>query len=246
MRAMIFAAGKGTRLKPLTDTLPKALLPLGNGKTLLQYQLEKLREVGIVDIIINIHHLGDQIVQYLTTNHDFGCNISISDERDGLLETGGGLYKARPFFEQTNEPFLCCNVDILHNLYFPTLVDDFTTAHSIGEVVVSDRVTQRYFLFDEERILRGWTNVATGQVKPEGLTLNPYWKKLAFSGIHIYHPDIFVYMQRYITQVGSAFSLTDFDLSLIDTAVIKGYVPKNYRMMDVGKIDQLSKIATFL
>lgn len=243
---MIFAAGKGTRLRPLTDTLPKALLPLGNGKTLLQYQIEKLREVGMVDIIINIHHLGEQIIHYLDVHHNFGCNITISDERDGLLETGGGLYNARQFFEQTDDPFLCCNVDILHNLDYLALVDDFTTTHSVGEVVVSDRVTQRYFLFDDKSVLRGWTNVATGQVKPEGLVLNPQWKKLAFSGIHIYHPSIFVYIQRYITQVGNVFSLTDFDLSLIDTAVIKGYVPKDYRMMDVGKIDQLSKIATFL
>ena len=170
MKAMIFAAGLGTRLKPLTDTLPKALVPLA-GKTLLQWQIEKLKAAGIRDIVVNIHHFPDMIINYLQDNDNFGCNIQVSDERDMLLETGGGLRKAEALlgaevqeFRSSEEGILICNVDILSNIDIPTLLQAYNP-NEMGVVVVSERETQRYLLFNEENRLCGWTNIATGEVR---------------------------------------------------------------------------------
>ena len=144
---MIFAAGLGTRLKPFTDNHPKALLPLA-GKTLLQWQIDKLLAAGVTDIVVNVHHFADQIVEYLQANNGFGCRVQISDEREVLLETGGGLLKAAELLED-DEPVLVCNVDILSNIDLGA----FIAAHQADElatIVVSNRETQRYLLFDEE------------------------------------------------------------------------------------------------
>ena len=159
MKAMIFAAGLGTRLKPLTDTIPKALLPLA-GKTLLQWQIERLKAAGIEDVVVNIHHFGQQIIDYLKVNEGFGCNIQVSDEREALLETGGGLLKAAALLGES-KPILVCNVDILSNIDLPRLI----AAHrsdDLATVVVSDRETQRYLLFAGDGTLHGWTNRKTG------------------------------------------------------------------------------------
>ena len=179
MKAMIFAAGLGTRLKPLTDTLPKALVPLA-GKTLLQWQIERLKAAGITDIVVNVHHFPDMIINYLRENNNFGCRISVSDERDMLLETGGGLRKAKPLLLEvgsresgnSNEPILICNVDILSNIDIPTLLNAYNP-DEMGVVVVSERDTQRYLLFDEENRLCGWTNIATGEIRPASLASSP-------------------------------------------------------------------------
>jgi NDP-sugar pyrophosphorylase family protein len=145
MKAMIFAAGLGTRLKPLTDTLPKALVPLA-GKTLLQWQIEKLKSAGITDIVVNVHHFPDQIIDYLRENNNFGCHIQVSDEREMLLETGGGLRKAQALLSQPSntesdnnkEPILVCNVDILSNIDITTLLKAYNP-NEMG-VVVSTHV----------------------------------------------------------------------------------------------------------
>ena len=165
MKAMIFAAGLGTRLKPLTDTLPKALVPLA-GKTLLQWQIEKLKLAGITDIVVNVHHFPDMIIDYLHKHNNFGCNIQVSDERDMLLETGGGLRKAMRLLSNKaiDEGILVCNVDILSNIDIPTLLKAYNP-DEMGVVVVSERETQRYLLFNEENRLCGWTNIATGEVR---------------------------------------------------------------------------------
>ena len=149
MKAMIFAAGLGTRLKPLTDTLPKALVPLA-GKTLLQWQIEKLKAAGITDIVVNVHHFPDLIIDYLRENNNFGCNIQVSDERDMLLETGGGLRKAKSLltgirFPESGcpeDPILICNVDILSNIDLPTKLRAYNTK-DMGVVVDYPRDTQR-------------------------------------------------------------------------------------------------------
>ncbi len=241
---MIFAAGLGTRLRPLTDTIPKALVPLG-GKTLLQYQIEKLRAAGITDIIINVHHFPEQIVAYLQENDNFGCRIAISDESQMLLETGGGLRKAQAFFtdsEQTpnGEPFLVCNVDILSNINLAALIKAHR-ADDIATVVVSPRDTQRYLLFDEEMRMQGWTNVKTGEVRgtshPSPLTP----QRLAFSGMQILSPRIFDQMVGFPER----FSLIDLYVTLCQHETIRAFVPKDYRMMDVGKIDHLSEAEAF-
>ena len=246
MKAMIFAAGLGTRLKPLTDTLPKALVPLA-GKTLLQWQIEKLKLAGITDIVVNVHHFPDMIINYLKENNYFGCNIQVSDEREMLLETGGGLRKAKEAiissgvqpFRNYEEGILICNVDILSNIDIPTLLKSYNPKE-MGIVVVSDRKTQRYLLFDETNRLCGWTNIATGEVK--GKTAR---QRLAFSGMQILSPRIFECMDDVIKQKGNKFSLIDLYLSIAQKEILRAYIPENYRMMDVGKIDQISEAESF-
>ena len=250
---MIFAAGLGTRLKPLTDTLPKALVPLA-GKTLLQWQIEKLKAAGIRDIVVNIHHFPDMIINYLKDNDNFGCNIQVSDERDMLLETGGGLRKAEEKFRSlgvqefrsSNEGILICNVDILSNIDIPTLLQAYNP-NEMGVVVVSERETQRYLLFNDENRLCGWTNIATGEVRGpiadyQSSIAN---RQLAFSGMQVLSPRIFDCMDEVVKQKGEKFSLIDLYLSLAQKEILRAYIPENYRMMDVGKIDQISEAESF-
>lgn len=250
---MIFAAGLGTRLKPLTDTLPKALVPLA-GKTLLQWQIEKLKAAHITDIVINVHHFPDMIINYLKENDNFGCNILVSDERDMLLETGGGLRKAEALlssgvkeFRSSGEGILICNVDILSNIDIPTLLQAYNP-EEMGIVVVSKRDTQRYLLFNEENRLCGWTNIATGEVRPASFASSPnslIASQLAFSGMQVLNPRIFDCMDEIVKQKGDKFSLIDLYLSIAQKEILRAYIPENYRMMDVGKINQLSEAESF-
>ena len=248
MKAMIFAAGLGTRLKPLTDTLPKALVPLA-GKPLLQWQIERLKAAGITDIVVNVHHFPDMIINYLHDNDNFGCRIAVSDERDMLLETGGGLRKAMRLLgdKAKGEGILVCNVDILSNINLPALLKAYNP-EEMGVVVVSERDTQRYLLFDEENRLCGWTNIATGEVKGEEAIRRggeQVMKKLAFSGMQVLNPRIFDCMDKVVEQKGDKFSLIDLYLSIAEKEILRAYIPENYRMMDVGKITQLSEAETF-
>ena len=253
MKAMIFAAGLGTRLKPLTDTLPKALVPLA-GKTLLQWQIEKLKAANITDIVVNVHHFPDMIINYLKENDNFGCNILVSDERDMLLETGGGLRKAEALlssgvqeFRSSGEGILICNVDILSNIDIPTLLQAYNP-EEMGIVVVSQRDTQRYLLFNEENRLCGWTNIATGEVRPASFASSPnslIASQLAFSGMQVLSPRIFDCMDEIVKQKGDKFSLIDLYLSIAQKEILRAYIPENYRMMDVGKINQLSEAESF-
>ena len=251
---MIFAAGLGTRLKPLTDTMPKALVPLA-GKTLLQWQIEKLKNAGITDIIVNVHHFPDMIINYLREHNNFDCNIQVSDERDMLLETGGGLRKAKSLLlgirsresGNNDEPILICNVDILSNIDIPTLLRAYNP-DEMGVVVVSPRETQRYLLFDHDNRLHGWTNIATGEVRGP-LSDNHYpianTRKLAFSGMQVLNPRIFEVMEKVVAEKGEKFSLIDLYLSIAEKEILRAFIPENYRMMDVGKINQLSEAEAF-
>lgn len=251
---MIFAAGLGTRLKPLTDTLPKALVPLA-GKTLLQWQIERLKAAGITDIVVNVHHFPDMIINYLRENDNFGCRIAVSDERDRLLETGGGLRKAKslltgiwfPESSYPEDPILICNVDILSNIDIPTLLRAYNP-DEMGVVVVSSRDTQRYLLFDYDNRLRGWTNIATGEVRPASLASSPnslIASRLAFSGMQVLNPRIFEVMEKVVAEKGEKFSLIDLYLSIAEKEILRAFIPENYRMMDVGKINQLSEAEAF-
>lgn len=252
MKAMIFAAGLGTRLKPLTDTLPKALVPLA-GKTLLQWQIERLKAAGITDIVVNIHHFPDMIINYLRDNDNFGCRIAVSDERDMLLETGGGLRKAKELLTSSpnsliaSSPILICNVDILSNIDLPTLLQVYNP-EEMGVVVVSPRDTQRYLLFDETNRLCGWTNIATGEIRPASLASSPnslIASRLAFSGMQVLNPRIFDVMDKVVAEKGDKFSLIDLYLSIAEKEILRAFIPENYRMMDVGKIAQLSEAESF-
>ena len=254
MKAMIFAAGLGTRLKPLTDTLPKALVPLA-GKTLLQWQIEKLKAAGITDIVVNVHHFPDMIIDYLRDNDNFGCRIAVSDERDMLLETGGGLRKAKslltgflsPESGCPEAPILICNVDILSNIDIPTLLRAYNP-NEMGVVVAYPRETQRYLVFDETHRLCGWTNIATGDVRgPIANTQYPITntQNLAFSGMQVLNPRIFEVMDKVIEEKGEKFSLIDLYVSIAEKEILRAFIPENYRMMDVGKINQLAEAEAF-
>lgn len=204
MKAMIFAAGLGTRLKPITDTLPKALVPVG-GEPLLAHVIRKLVSAGYDHLVVNVHHFPDQIIGYLQ-QHDFGVPIDISDERDGLLETGGGVAHARPFLE--GEPFLVHNVDILSNLDLTW----FRAQHrldALATLLVSERETSRYLLFRDDGRLAGWTNVTTGEVRSPYPDLDPSaCRRLAFSGIHYMGTGIFGAMDA--LDMPARFPIMDF------------------------------------
>ncbi len=253
---MIFCAGLGTRLKPLTDTMPKALVPLA-GKPLLQWQVERLRDAGITDIIVNVHHFPDMIIDTVRRNNGWGCNILISDERDQLLDTGGGLRKAK--FEiinhksqMANEPILACNVDILSNIDLRAFIDNYQSPMSL--LVVSQRETQRYLCFDEQDRLCGWTNIKTGEVRPASLhhSIIPSLRKLAFSGMQILSPDILSLLSQ---MPQDKFSLIDFYMAICEKKQmtndqspitnLKAFIPNAFRMMDVGKIDQIEQAEVF-
>lgn len=236
---MIVAAGLGTRLKPLTDSIPKALVPVG-GKPLLEHIIRKLSGAGISEIVINIHHFPEQIIRFVEQNDSFGINIHFSDETDALLETGGGIKKARKWLE--DDFFLVHNVDILSNLNIASLLAQHQRTQPLATLAVSERSTFRYFLFDEDSRLRGWTNLKTGQVKPEQLRHPELFRKLAFSGIQILSPEVFRLMDAWPDR----FSITDFYLNVLKSHTLLGYTQDNYRMMDVGKLDVLKDAEDWL
>ena len=240
MKAMIFAAGLGTRLKPLTDTMPKALIPVA-GKPLLWHTIQKLKAAGFDEIIINVHHFAGQIRQYIQDNNRFGIRIEFSDETQALLDTGGGIKKASWFFDD-EKPFLIHNVDILSDIDLQNLYHFHTDSNSVATLVVSERKTSRYLLFDKNNHLAGWINEKSGEIKtPFSDFHNDTCKKLAFSGIHILHPSILGYMRDFPDK----FSIIDFYLFVCKIHSITCYAPANMKMMDVRKIDSLKEADKF-
>ena len=282
MKAMIFAAGLGTRLKPITNTMPKALVPVC-GQPLLYHVISKLVAAGYDDLVVNVHHFPDQIIHYLHS-HDFGARIAVSDERDFLRETGGGIRFAKHLLtdfstppaaplEMTerdsfaplgmtkglssrpsegtlsfrpseargeichNEPFLVHNVDIVSNLDLNWLREQHREG-ALATLVVSERKTQRYFLFDEDNRLKGWTNIATGEVRSPFGDIDPgRCHKLAFAGIHLISPAIFDAFDKY--GFGDRFSIVDFYLRACADYPIYAAVPPDFTLVDVGKFDTL-------
>ncbi|MBO7623284.1 MAG: nucleotidyltransferase family protein [Bacteroidales bacterium] len=240
MKAMIFAAGLGTRLRPLTDTLPKALVPVG-GAPLLYHVLMKLKAAGITEFVINVHHFADKIVSYLEENDRFGMDISISDETDGLLETGGGILHARQFLDG---PFLVHNVDILSNLDVASFIGK-ARPEALATLLVSDRQTSRYLLFDDDMRLKGWTNISTGEVRSPYPDLDPAsCRKLAFSGIHLVSDKIFDAFGEY--GFSGRFPIMDFYLKACRDCPVYGAVQPGLELMDVGKTDTLAQAEEFL
>lgn len=242
MRCMLFAAGLGTRLKPLTDRMPKALVPV-NGQPLLEITIARLRKFGASEIVINIHHFADQIVRYLAT-HDFGIPVRISDEREMLLDTGGGLRRALPMFTPATDstPILIHNVDILSNADLGHLYTHHD-ADCGAQLLVSERETSRYLLFNSEGFLVGWTNVKTGEIRTPYSDLDAtQCRKYAFSGIHTFNPALLSLMQDYPER----FSIMDFYLSICHEVPIKAYVQPDLQLLDVGKQDTLTVAETFL
>lgn len=238
MKALIFAAGLGTRLRPLTDTRPKALVEV-NGKPLLAHVLEKLTRSGYTEVVINVHHFGEQIIDYVANHPIEGVNIRISDERTALLDTGGGIRQAGSLFTPDGTPFLIHNVDIFSNLD----LKEFYTQHPTTEgatLLVSERKTSRYLLFNpSDNRLVGWTNIQTGEVK------SPYpdlrvedCRMYAFAGIHLFSQSLLKYMDEWT----SRFSIIDFYLSVADKVPIIGVPKADLQLIDVGKPETLAQI----
>jgi len=240
LKALIFAAGLGTRLKPLTDSLPKALIPIA-GKPLLEHIVLKLKNSGYDEIIVNLHHFPDQIIEFLKQNNNFGIRIEVSDERNELLDTGGGIRKAARFFDD-GKPFLVHNVDILSNVDLGALYHQHLRTNCLATLVVSKRDTFRYLLFDDDLRLNGWINEKTGETKPAHLKKIELYNKLAFSGIQVLSPKVFDLMQN----LKPKFPIMDFYLSNATTQIISGFVPQDFKMMDVGKLDVLDEAEKFV
>ncbi len=245
MKALIFAAGLGTRLRPLTNDRPKALVEV-NGVTLLEIAIRRLIAAGCREIIVNVHHFAEQIIGFLEKNGQFGIRIAISDERAQLLDTGGGLKKATWFFDD-GQPFLVCNADILTDMDLAHFYQQHCGSGALATLAVRSRTTSRYFLFDEKMRLCGWQNAKTGEVKLVGSqsefnpsvlqSLNPF----AFSGIHAISPAIFEWMPAEET----AFSIIDVYLDAASTGKILGFDHSADRWLDVGKPESLVEAASF-
>jgi len=235
MKAMIFAAGLGSRLKPLTDTIPKALVPI-NEKPLLEHVIIKLKNAGFDEIIVNVHHFADQIIDFLQSQHNFGIRIEISDEREMLLETGGGIKKAEWFFNN-EQPFLVHNVDIVSNIDLKALYQYHLNTQAMATLACKKRASSRYFLFDKQQRLCGWENNQTGEQKIAIPVSSDELRCMAFSGIHVIRPELL----RQIRQTG-AFSIVDTYLQLASTNLINCYDIGDADIVDVGKPEQLKSI----
>lgn len=248
---MIFAAGFGTRLKPLTDTCPKALVKVGN-KPMLQHTIEHLIKYGFDEIIINIHYLGNQIKAFLQQHNNFGIRIEISDETDMILETGGGLLKAQHFFDDGN-PFLVCNADVFTNINLKDFYDFYITNNAIATLAVRNRKSTRVLLFDENNKLQGWQNYKNDEIKFPSIfgdslihSVDEFKKMLhfaqhdrkefAFSGYQILYPEIFKHQTRQ-----GIFSMTEWYIDICAQQTIIGFQHDDDIWIDIGSPEQLQK-----
>ena len=224
-KALIFAAGKGTRLKPFTDSHPKALA-LVNDVPLLERNIKYLQSFGVTEFVINVHHFGEQIVEFLEKNNHFGAKIDISDEKDELLETGGGLLFAQKYLEN-EENFLIMNADILTDLNIHELVKFHETHLPLATLAVSDRNSSRKLFFNSEMALKGWMNKNSGETKMAEFNNN--FKELAFSGIHCINSSIFDKIKR-----RGKFSIMEEYLDLMFDNEILGF-QHEAKLIDVGR-----------
>jgi len=237
MKAMIFAAGLGTRLYPLTLSKPKALAEI-EGKPLLQLAIEKVSQAGYTELVINIHHFGDQIIDFLQEHNNFDLDIRISDERDQLLDTGGGILKAAPLLEG-DEPFLVYNVDVLSDIDLKLFRRYHKERGGVATLAVRERKTDRYLAFDRSMQLAGWKNIKTGEEISSRNMKNS--RLMAFSGIQLVEPAIF----KLITETGN-FPLIPLYLRLAREYPIIGYNDESLLWMDLGKTDQLKEAAQYI
>ena len=236
MKALIFAAGLGTRLRPLTDTMPKALVPVA-GVPMLERVLCKLRDAGIDAFVVNVHHFAEQIEAFLSA-HDFGVPVAVSREEREPLETGGGIRHAAPLLASPQGRFLVHNVDILSNLdvkWF--LAQDDPSA--LATLLLTDAPADRYLLFDDEMRLAGWTNVRTGEVKSPYLPdFDPaQYRRYSFCGIHIVSDGVFARMAAWPEK----FSIIDFYLQQCAGRVIRGVVAPDLQLIDIGSPEKLEE-----
>ncbi|MEZ5196031.1 MAG: nucleotidyltransferase family protein [Bacteroidales bacterium] len=232
MKALIFAAGLGTRLYPITQDIPKALAKIGD-RPLLEIVIHRLIQFGVSDIIINVHHFADKIIEFVNSYNSFGINIQFSNESDQILDTGGGLLKASWFFD-SDQPFLVHNVDVLSDIDLYDFYRFHLQSGALASLAVRKRITTRYLLLDKDHVLCGWKNEKTGETKiihPKDELSN-----YAFSGIHIIDPRIFSQMVE-----TDRFSIIDLYLRLARTNVISGYDHSTTMWFDLGKPENLKE-----
>lgn len=244
--AMIFAAGLGTRLKPYTDHCPKAMVEVA-GRPMIAHQLEKLHKAGFNRVVINVHHYAEQIIDYVNANNGFGLDVAFSDERGQLLDTGGGIRKALPLFAP-DSPILIHNVDIFSNADLEALYESHMNESADASLLVSERNTSRYFVFDDKDNLVGWKNLQTGEVRTSCEELKPalecltaddeHYRLRAFSGIHVISPTLFPLLE----QQSEVFSITNFYWQNSPQRHIRGIeAPKGFQWVDAGKPEALKK-----
>lgn len=233
MKAMIFAAGLGSRLKPLTENTPKALLEV-RGMPLIEHQILKLKKSGFTTIVINLHHFPEKIIEFIKSKKYFGVEIIFSNESEELLETGGGLKKAARFFQDETEPILLHNVDVISDLDPFEIIRYHKKNHALATLFVQQRTSSRYLLFDRKMQLCGWKNERTAEeiIKVAGQAM----QKLAFNGIHVISPKIL----DLISQSGK-FSIIDTYLQLAADHKILGYMNDKAVYLDVGKPESLTE-----
>lgn len=238
MKAMIFAAGIGSRLKPFTDIHPKALAPV-NGIPVLERNILKLKDAGITEIVINVHHFPDQIIDFLRANNNFGCTISISDEGEQLLDTGGGLLKAASLLKSGSQPVLLHNADIITDFPIEEMIECHKASGSDVTLMVDDRISSRMLYFDSNNMLQGWQNISTGQCRPAGFVPGRL-RPLAFGGVHIMNPSVLSLLEDY-SSPDIPFSIMPFYLDSLEKLKITGYTPSSvFRWHDIGTPEKLA------
>ena len=240
MKAMILAAGLGTRLKPFTNSTPKALVPILD-KPVIEHVILKLKEQGFNEIIINVHHFADQIIGFVKSKNYFDIRIEFSDEREKLLDTGGAIKKAAWFFD-ADEPVLIHNADIISDVDLSAVYDSHKQSDAIATLVVKERKTTRFLFFDDQNNLKGWINEKNGKTISSS-DYNPLkHRKLAFFGIHVLSGNAISYMNAFPDK----FSIIDFYLSICDDNAVHAFIAKDNYMVDVGKLESLDRAEEFL
>ncbi len=242
MKALVFAAGLGSRLKPFTDSHPKALVEVG-GKPMLAHVIEKIVKAGIPEIIVNVHHFADQIIEFLSCN-DFGAKIAVSDERDKLLETGGGLVKALDLIGHS--PVLIHNADILSDFDLKEMLATHQADNAAATLLTDNRPTSRKLVFSDAGNLCGWTNLDKKTVKPKKLEISESHILRAFGGVHVLSPEIYDALRNY-RPFGEPFSITDFYIDSCSRFPIRSFdLPHEACWFDVGKPETLEKARLFM
>ena len=239
MKAMIFAAGVGSRLKPWTDSHPKALVELA-GEPMLGRIIRKLKAIGVDEFVINVHHFADQIIRYLDEMRNFGVKIHISDESARLLDTGGGLRNAATYFMDYDGPFIIHNADIFTDVSIEEMCKYHILNGADSTLLVANRTTSRVFLFDKNMRLRGWLNQMTGELLPEKLNGAESFFRLAFGGVHIVSRKLFESLME--MEGEEPFSITPFYIQNADRLKIMGFQPTaTYNWVDVGRPETLER-----
>ena len=242
MKAMIFAAGLGTRLRPLTDNCPKALIEVG-GEPMLGRVLCRAIEAGVTEAVVNAHHLAPMIADYLRANDNFGITIHVSREDDLLLDTGGGLLAARRWLEAGDEDILVHNADIFTDFDIPAMLAAHEAKPGIATLLAWERKSSRALLVDDSSRMRGWTSLSTGEVRPSSLTAEQAQglRRVAFGGVHIVRPSIFPALEAYAAEHGRVFSIIPFYVEACSALPVNIYSPERpFEWADIGKIETLN------